>query len=512
MTPASSTALKILLVDDDDVDRLAVLRALGHVEAPVQVQEATSAEAGLALLREARFTCAIVDVHMPGHRGDWLLRKARSEGLTTPVIMLTGHGDEATAVELMKAGANDYLSKAELSAERLGQSLRHVLRVYAAEAEARRAVEELRRSEQRLKGALEVAALGSFERDFVTGELSCDARCKELFGVAPDDLPNADSMTACIHPDDQLELARLLNDACDPSACGSYEASYRVRLPGSDTERWVKTTAQITVVDGRPVRAIGTVKDITAQRQYEDQHARQLAFEQELIGIVSHDLRNPISAMMLSASSLLLRSQDNPVVQRGLVRIVSSGERATRMVRDLLDFTRARVGGGIPIERAPCNLHEVARSTLDEVLAGFPERALKHEERGDGHGLWDGDRVAQVVANLVGNALTYSPDDTKVLVRTVGTPDEVLLEVHNEGKAIDEELLASLFEPFRRGAVKGGVRSVGLGLYIVSKIVAAHGGEHEVVSRPGDGTTFRVRLPRAVSEDAEQSGKAARRP
>ena len=169
------------------------------------------------------------------------------------------------------------------------------------------------------------------------------------------------------------------------------------------------------------------------------------------------------------------------------------------MVRDLLDFTQARLGGGIAVEPRPVNLHEVVREVLAEVEATHPGRELRVQTEGDGRGEWDPDRLAQVVQNLLTNALTYSPAGTPVQVLTRGEEEAVTLAVHNEGTPIPPERLRQLFEPFHRGegTADRSSRNVGLGLYIVKQLVAAHRGSISARSAEGEGTTFEVRLPRA---------------
>jgi PAS domain S-box-containing protein len=228
----------------------------------------------------------------------------------------------------------------------------------------------------------------------------------------------------------------------------------------------------------------------------EERHLRD--FEEQLLGIVSHDLRNPLHAILMAVHVLRGWNRRDARLGQALSLIQQSAERSVRMVHDLLDFTQARLGGGIRLERRPVDLHEVARGALTELRATHPGRQVQLVQRGNAQGEWDGDRLAQVVDNLVGNALKYSPPDSPVVVRTVGDERDVLLEVHNDGPAIPYELVPQLFEPLRRGpaGVDREARSVGLGLYIVDQIVRAHGGGVHVVSREKDGTTFRVLLPR----------------
>jgi PAS domain S-box-containing protein len=217
---------------------------------------------------------------------------------------------------------------------------------------------------------------------------------------------------------------------------------------------------------------------------------------EDVVAIVSHDLRNPLNAISMSAT-LLGREAVNERTTKTAHRIAAAADRASGMIRDLLDFTQARVGGGIPIHPQPLDFHEHVRRVVEEVRLAWPGRHIDFQASGEGRGEADEGRLAQVVTNLVGNALQHSPPGTPVQVSTRGVDSSLVFEVHNEGPAIPAELLATLFEPYRQGAEAGAGRgSLGLGLYITRQIVLGHGGTVEVRSTPEDGTTFTVRLPR----------------
>jgi signal transduction histidine kinase len=250
--------------------------------------------------------------------------------------------------------------------------------------------------------------------------------------------------------------------------------------------------------DGVLVLAHDVTDEVRSRGEALRQQQERLGFEQQLIGIVSHDLRNPLAAIRLSAQTLLRGEELDARNTRAALRVQASTERALRLVRDLLDFTRARVGSGIPVERRPLDFHALVRGVVEELEAAYPEREVRLEQSGDGQGAWDEDRMVQVVENLVSNAFKYSPPDTPVRVTTRTGHDGVLLEVHNAGTPIDPELVPRIFEPMQRAVagVDAQARSVGLGLYIVKHLVEAHGGAIEVRSAEQEGTTFRVRLPR----------------
>jgi PAS domain S-box-containing protein len=240
--------------------------------------------------------------------------------------------------------------------------------------------------------------------------------------------------------------------------------------------------------------------DITARKAAEEELERRVELEKQLVGIVSHDLKNPLAAILLQVGVAVRFGGLDERTLKMLARIQRAAERGSRMVSDLLDFTQVRLGGFIPIEPRRLNLGDVVRQTIDELRPLFSGRQLDLSIEGDLEGSWDGERLGQVVSNLVSNAVKYSPSDTGVAVRVHAEGEWVVLEVHNEGAPIPEERLPRLFEPLQRAAsgVDKAGRSVGLGLYIVNQVVLAHGGSVGVVSAEGKGTTFTVRLPRCV--------------
>jgi K+-sensing histidine kinase KdpD len=223
-------------------------------------------------------------------------------------------------------------------------------------------------------------------------------------------------------------------------------------------------------------------------------------FRERLIGIVSHDLRNPMAVIMMASKALMRWEQMTPAAVNKLIsRIQSSGNRVTDMIRDLLDFTQARLGSGIPIGRKAADLHELVRQVVDEIEIAHPERQFSLHHLGNAQGQWDNDRLAQVIGNLLSNAIAYSPQASSIHVTTDGSSNDlVTLVMQNSGPTIPSEMLAHLFEPMRRASAEltHAHRSVGLGLYIVKHIVEAHDGQVSVTSSDLEGTVVRIDLPR----------------
>jgi signal transduction histidine kinase len=198
----------------------------------------------------------------------------------------------------------------------------------------------------------------------------------------------------------------------------------------------------------------------------------------------------------MSASALARDAGMSERQLRALQRIEAGAARMSRLINDLLDYSRARLGHGLPVHPAPADLDAICRDALDQVRPSHPGRRIVYRHEGDGRGEWDPDRIGQVVANLVTNALRYSPEQSDVTLSWRGEPDRKVLSVHNDGPPIAPALLGQIFEPFKRGDGAGNTwGGVGLGLYIVRQIVISHGGTVAVRSSEAEGTTFEVTLP-----------------
>lgn len=213
-------------------------------------------------------------------------------------------------------------------------------------------------------------------------------------------------------------------------------------------------------------------------------------------GILAHDLRNPLGAMMMAAQLLIERSEDEKAI-KPLHRIVGSGERMRRMIDQLLDFTRARLAGGIELHRRPVSLSQLARQALDEIELTMTSSTFRLETIGDLQGEWDADRLAQVFSNLAANAAQHGSAGHAVVVRLDGRDRRTVeIELSNRG-VIHPDLLRRLFEPFRHTQhTRIGSRGLGLGLFITQQIIRAHGGEIAVTSSEAEGTVFRIHIPR----------------
>ena len=227
----------------------------------------------------------------------------------------------------------------------------------------------------------------------------------------------------------------------------------------------------------------------TARREDAESTTR---FAEMFVGMLGHDLRNPLNAVSMTARLLKRRGGSD---EKAVERILSSADRMSNMVAQLLDLTRSRLAGGITIDRKPIRLGEIVNEAVDELRLVHPQRNIRCEVRGDDRTLGDQGRLAQVVSNLVGNAVEHGDPALPVVVALSVSGDRLVLVVQNAGPPIPPELLQVIFDPFRRTTARGELaKGLGLGLFISQQIVLAHGGDIDVRSTREDGTVFTVRL------------------
>lgn len=213
------------------------------------------------------------------------------------------------------------------------------------------------------------------------------------------------------------------------------------------------------------------------------------------MGMVGHDLRNPLTAIKLSAQALRGSSSLSPADRQEIALIEHGANRMRRLTEDLLEFTRSRLGGGFPIEPQRVDLHDLCYRLIREYKAFYPGRKIELSLEGDGEGECDPDRVWQVLSNLLDNPLRHSPPDTPVRVGVRNHEGECSFVIHNLGLPIPAEEMELIFLPYIQGQQReGNKQGLGLGLYIVDQIIRA-GGTLNLRSTIEEGTTFTFRLP-----------------
>jgi PAS domain S-box-containing protein len=357
-----------------------------------------------------------------------------------------------------------------------------------AQNERLRMIEEIRAAERDVREVVDNlpdlawTTLADGRADFY------NRRWYEFTGTRPEDIRTMGVRT--VDDPAALEVIRVRWREC--LATGQpFEMEHTLR--GADgTSRWFLTRVMpLHDAAGKLRRWIGSSVDI-------DDRRREQAFRETFLGVLGHDLRNPLSAVLTTARILIKRDSVAAQIRPQLERIVRSGGRMQRMIDQLLDLTRARLAGGIPVTRsvAPLPLAPIVARIVDEVRCGHPEQVIELELDDTCSARLDADRFEQVLSNLVGNAVLHGDPSTPVRVALALAGEDVRVRIENGGPPIDAQFLPVLFNPFVRTSKPASRTSgLGLGLYISERIVDAHGGRVDVRSSPEEGTRFDVLLP-----------------
>jgi PAS domain S-box-containing protein len=314
-------------------------------------------------------------------------------------------------------------------------------------------------------------------------------------GLTHDDMATPWGWAKALHPDDRERVAETWSRAVRSKSLYVCEQRFRRR---DGTYVWtLARAAPVFDERGDIVEWVGTNMDISDIKRAEEEREATLRFAEQFIGILGHDLRNPINAIQVAAQLLERKAESAGDRQRLVERIAASTRRMSNMVAQLLDLTRVRLGTGLSIERNAMNLSPVVSGAVEELRLVYPTRVVECTCEAAVQGSWDGDRLAQVVSNLVGNALQHGDPAHPVEVRLATVESTAVLEVRSFGPPIPPDLLPRIFDPYRQGQRSCGKSGgLGLGLFITQEIVHAHGGRIDVRSTAAEGTRFIVTLPR----------------
>lgn len=495
----STQPLAILLVDDDEVDRLAVRRALAKAGlGEINVVEAERARDAFTHITGTTFDCAFFDFRLPDRDGVALLRDVREAGVRTPVIVLTGFGDEQTVLDAMKAGATDYVAKSAVSPERIGQAVRAAVRLGDAERQiiAARAVQE--RYANQLRGLAD-AAVAVNSAASVRELLEAAATHACLITGAPVARVELSGRTAIelSHDDDGDGWYSV-----DGDARHDMSAPMAILLPGRDGEPigqivldvWPHRGGDGGVLEQLARLVAGALENVRLYRAAQ----RATQARDDVLAIVSHDLRNPLHTIVLSSSYLaevFLSDLPDAALQQTQI-IKRAVDRANHLIQDLLDVSRIEAGGfSIAAESiAPDLLLSDACEAMMSTAAAAQVSLVCRADDDLPDVTADRERLQQVFSNLIGNAVKFTPvGGTVEVTATTSGLFNVRFAVRDSGQGISADNLPHIFDRFwqARNTTRTGA---GLGLAIAKGIVDAHGGTISAASNLGRGTEIAFEL------------------
>ena len=384
----------------------------------------------------------------------------------------------------------------------------------------RRAEEALRESEERLRLALAIAQIGTFEIDLRTDAVTVNEAGREMYGWPPGEPLTFAKVQTHFHPEDREAVMRRVADAFRPGGPGEFDVEQRI-VHTSGAVRWIRVRGRAifegAAGDARAVRCVGTYLDITRDKEAQRRREELLAVERaaraeaerasrmkdEFLATLSHELRTPLNAILGWAQILRVSGED---LAEGLATIERNARAQTQIIEDLLDMSRI-ISGKVRLDVQRVDLADVVRAGIDTVRPAAEAKgvrlhtALNPAAAAAGTVSGDPNRLQQVFWNLLSNAVKFTPQGGHVDVRLERVDGHVEFSVADTGEGIRPEFLPHVFDRFRQADASttrqhGGL---GLGLSIAKQLVELHGGTVRATSAgPGRGSTFVVALPLTV--------------
>lgn len=513
---------RVVIIDDNPDDR-AELRRLLLQGSPRQYEfvEVETGAAGVRVLLAAPHgppDCAILDYHLPDIDAPEVLAELRGplgDGVC-PVVVVTGSQGQAVGRAVLRAGAQDFIGKAWMTAESLTRALENATERWAM-------AQELRATDARLRLALSASKTGIWTWDLRTDAVTWTRECYEIHGVADGAFDGTwAGFLRLVHPDDRDRVEATARSAVE--AHDVYHLEFRVVRPGAEA-LWVQHRGSASDAGGRPARMLGAITDVNERKRAEEvlelrerelealrrkadeslraalgQAQQAVRSRDELVSLVSHDLRNPLGSLVMGIS--LLEDEATDGGRDVLKRMSRQAQRMNEMIHELLDVAQLHAGRPLALERSDTDLVALTRALAEEQQHAAPKHRIEvRAGTGSLVGSWDPRRIQRVLNNLLSNAIKYSPGGGTVRVdleRVVeGGATWASLRITDAGIGIPASDLARIFQWYSRGenALRTSIRGIGIGLAGVRDIVEQHGGSIAVESEEGQGSTFTVRLP-----------------
>lgn len=502
-----SKTLRLLQIEDSESDADMILRLLMQGGFEVFSHRVEDADGLRRALEDPAWDVIIADYHLPGFDAPGALRILQECGRDIPCIVVSGKMGEDTAVEMMKSGAHDYLTKNNLS--RLVPAVERELAEAASRRETRQAQEELRGSEERLALAVEATQLGTFDFYPQTGKLIWSKFARQHYGVSPDTEITYDTLLRALHPADRDRVTQTLQDALRYEGGGEYAQEYRAVGVEDGQERWLSSLGRVFFDEqSQAVRVVGVIQNITERKRLEQQllQSQKLESVGRLAGSIAHDFNNLLTIINGYAHLVLAEMGPQDALRDSMDELSKAAMQAAALTRQLVSFSRKQVAEPKPI--AVNDFVKDYENMLKRLLGENIEVVLSLDPLA-GAFRADPGQIGQVLMNLAVNARDAMPAGGKLVIETsnqvvddhfaqthlyVSPGQYVVLTVTDTGTGMSAEVKSHLFERFYTTKEPG--KGTGLGLSTVYGIVVNQSsGSILASSEPGRGTSFTLYFP-----------------
>jgi len=522
-----SKPLRLLQIEDSESDADMILRLLMQAGFEVFSQRVEDAAGLRHALEDPSWDLIIADYHLPGFDAPGALRILQECGRDLPCIVVSGMMGEDTAVEMMKSGAHDYLTKNNLT--RLVPAVERELVDAARRRESRRAQEELRASEDRLALAVETTQIGTFDYYPQTGKLIWSKFARQHYGVSPEAEITFETFMRALHPADRDRALQNVKDAMRYENGGAYAHEYRAIGIEDGQQRWISSRGRVFFDEqSRATRIVGVIQNVTERRQLEQQllQSQKLESVGRLAGSIAHDFNNLLTVINGYAHLVLAAMGPQDAQRESVEELSKAAMQASALTRKLLSFSRRQVAEPktIVVNDFVKDYENMLRRLLGENI----ELQLSLDPQA-GAFRADPGQMGQVLMNLAVNAKDAMPSGGKLLIETsnhaindhfgrsnvyVPPGQYVVLTITDTGTGMNAEVQSHLFEPFYTTKEQG--KGTGLGLSTVYGIVVNQSnGSIGVTSDPGQGTSFKLYFPSLALEPSvvpdRRAGRASGR-
>lgn len=476
--------IPVLLVEDSPGDASLVMAALNDPRHLFEVEWVASLQAAVTELSKDRYACVLVDLGLPDGDGLEVVDSVRSVASDSALVVLTARDDEELGVLAIQHGADDYHLKSELSAHGVHRSIRYAIERARSKVQA-----------QKLSAIVESSHDAIMSKDLNRVITSWNEGAERLYGYTASEAVGQ-SIAMLVPYDHEDEGPDMLSRVSIGEIVDDYEA-VRMRKDGS----LVEVSLRVSPIFGAAGNVVGASiigRDISDRRKAEQA-------KDEFLALVSHELRTPLASIVAHIELLL---DDGPIEEKRRLRFLEVIERNStrleRLVGDLL-FVAQSESPHVSWSMTDVDIVLVVQEAIEAMSFRARQSDIEimfSSERPSLHLRGDSGRLGQVVDNLISNAIKYSSPGTAIAVRILAANDTCVIEIEDHGIGIASDEIGLLFDRFFRGstATVRHIQGVGLGLLIVKRIIAEHGGDVTVVSEAGIGTTFSVVLPIAQSD------------
>jgi signal transduction histidine kinase/DNA-binding response OmpR family regulator len=500
--------LNILIVEDDTGDTKLLHRLLCQSSLHISdVKCSERLDTTLGLLDGGNFDVVFLDLGLPDSRGIDSVNAVNAKAPDVPIIVLSGLDDAGMAAMAVQKGVEDYLVKGQVDSNLLTRTVRHSI-------ERKQAKNILNRKQKQLETIFDAVPIGMLLVD------------EDLI------VRRANEAIRQMVKRDYLEILNLrigqalkcINSTCSEKGCGHSQAcqtcplvkaiesafesqqpirkvEFRPTLKANSEEitPWLSVCAVPTEIDDRK-HVVVVIDDITARKETEGKLKETMEMKSQFISTVSHELRTPLTCIKEGVSIVLdgVVGEINEKQKNFLDLTSRNISRLAMLINDVLDFQRLDAGK-MKLNLQENNVRQIAEETYETMMLSAKNKKLEFSLELDENlpkVTLDGERIIQVLTNLVGNAIKFTPQGGCVRLGFQRQNDELVIRISDTGVGIPKEDLPKIFEQFYRVQRQGEeIKGTGLGLAIVKKIVLLHGGRIEVESEPNRGSTFSVFLP-----------------